>query len=279
MERKYKLEIPKPCHEDWDKMNPNGNGRFCLSCSKTVIDFTTMLPNEVQHFFIQNQNKNICGRFKKSQLDSITIQIPTQVLYSQTQYHKMFLLALFIAMGTTLFSCQDKDGKKQKIDKVEVVKTSKTEHIQVGDIKIKNNDKSNDIPPPPKTDKVKFEEEKKCSEKLAPIITMGVIIQKQQPFSYAVVYNRDDLDVLPTPENGMKQFYKFFTKNYSATTKGIITVLFVVEKDGTLSNFNLIKNTSKESGEEAIRVLKMGPKWIPGKRKNKIVRSSYTLSI
>jgi hypothetical protein len=33
---------------------------------KTVIDFTAMLPEEVQHFFIQNQNQNICGRMKRN---------------------------------------------------------------------------------------------------------------------------------------------------------------------------------------------------------------------
>lgn len=57
MERKLKITIPEPCHESWDKMSPNDNGRFCLSCSKTVVDFTTMLPEEVQHFFNQNKNK------------------------------------------------------------------------------------------------------------------------------------------------------------------------------------------------------------------------------
>jgi hypothetical protein len=56
---------------------------------------------------------------KKSQLDSITIQILV-VLYKQTQYHKMFLLALFITMGTTLFSCADKTETNKKIDAVEV---------------------------------------------------------------------------------------------------------------------------------------------------------------
>lgn len=64
MERKYRITIPEPCHEDWDKMIPNDNGRFCESCSKNVVDFTTMLPEEIQHFFILNQNKSICGRIK-----------------------------------------------------------------------------------------------------------------------------------------------------------------------------------------------------------------------
>src|SRR3954469_23904951 len=108
MDKNYKITIPEPCHENWDKMTPKDNGKFCLSCSKTVVDFTTMLPKEIQHFFIENQNNKICGRFRKSQLDEIIIHIPSRIFYTQTNYYKMFLLALFIAMGTTLFSCTDK---------------------------------------------------------------------------------------------------------------------------------------------------------------------------
>ena len=111
MERMYKIAIPEPCSKNWDEMTPKENGRFCLSCSKSVIDFTTMLPHEVQHFFIQNQNENICGRFRKSQLETVTIHIPDRILYSQTHFHRMFLLALFIVMGTTLFSCKNENGK------------------------------------------------------------------------------------------------------------------------------------------------------------------------
>ena len=42
MERNFKITIPQPCHENWDQMTPKDNGRFCLSCSKTVVDFTSM---------------------------------------------------------------------------------------------------------------------------------------------------------------------------------------------------------------------------------------------
>jgi hypothetical protein len=45
-------------------MTPKDNGRFCLSCSKTVIDFTAMLPDEVQHFFIQNKTKEFAEDLK-----------------------------------------------------------------------------------------------------------------------------------------------------------------------------------------------------------------------
>jgi len=161
MERKYKITIPEPCHEDWNKMTPNDNGRFCGSCSKNVVDFTNMMPDEIQDNFLKHSN--VCGRFKNSQLNSLTIQIPNRVLYSQTHYHKMFLLALFIAMGTTLFSCADKNGNKQKIDKIEVVEDSiKASHATMG-MKMQPLPQPNDSlhnipppPPPPKIDQIKF---------------------------------------------------------------------------------------------------------------------------
>ncbi len=269
MERNYKTTIPEPCQENWDKMTPKDNGRFCMSCSKTVIDFTSMLPEEIQHYFIQNQNEKICGRFKKSQLASITIQIPDRILYSQTNYHKIFLLALFIAMGTTLFSCADKDGNKQKINKIEVVENTEQNQDEQAVSSCYGHEIESKNPKKIKHDKA--------------AITMGLIIPPNSSqagnFKYHIIYSQTDLDVLPVPENGMKQFYKFFNTNYTASTKGKIAVLFVVEEDGSLSNFNIVKNTPAEIGEEAIRILKMSPKWIPGKRKNKSVRSSYTLSI
>ncbi|WP_026703932.1 hypothetical protein [Flavobacterium soli] len=121
METKYKIEIPKPCSKSWEKMTPSENGRFCDTCMKNVVDFTNWNTSEIQHYLVENQVKKVCGRFNQKQLSTITIQIPKQILVSQVQFHKMFLLALLVTMGTTLLSCSDKNGDKQKIDKVEIV--------------------------------------------------------------------------------------------------------------------------------------------------------------
>ncbi len=274
MERNYKITIPEPCHENWDKMSPKDNGRFCMSCSKTVVDFTSMMPEEVQHFFIQNQNKTICGRFKNEQLETITFQIPSRVLYSQTNYHKMFLLALFVAMGTTLFSCQDKDGNKKGISNIEIV-----------DNVVQNQDENNAHS---SCYGHQIEAKKVKTKNTMERIMMGKIIPPNTietgSFAYHTIYNSTDLDVSPAPENGMKKFLEFFKQNYviaktieESKEKGF--VVFVVEEDGTLSNFNIVKNTPKKIGDEAIRVLKIAPKWIPGKLNGKIVRSSYILPI
>ncbi|MBF4514827.1 energy transducer TonB [Flavobacterium sp. ANB] len=271
---KHKITIPEPCLENWDEMTPKDNGRFCLNCSKTVVDFTSMLPTEVQHFFIQNQNERICGRFKNSQLETITIQIPSRVLYSQTHYRKMFLLALFVAMGTTLFSCADKDGNKNKIDKIEIVDNTT------------QNQDENEVHSSCYGHQIESKKEK--TRKLSEGIMMGMPALPNSieagSFQYNIIYNSTDLDVLPVPENGMKKFLEFFKKNYVVpkTTeefKERCFVIFVIEEDGSLSNFNIVKNTPKEIGEEAIRVLKTAQNWIPGKLKGRIVRSSYILPI
>ncbi|MBS7252800.1 hypothetical protein [Flavobacterium branchiicola] len=248
MERNLKITIPEPCHENWDKMTPKDNGRFCLSCTKTVVDFTTMLPEEIQQYFISN--KNICGRFKNDQLNQINIQIPYQILYKQTHYRKMFLLALFIAMGTTLFSCQDKDGNKQKIDTVEVVED--------------------------------FEPEQRATTGIMVMRTDPLKVEEQSQYGsghYGIIYNSNDLDVTPVPKKGMKKFNSYFNKKCTDLDKGEISVLFVVEGDGTLSNFNILKNTTSASDKDIISILEKAPNWIPGKLKNRIVRSTYTLQI
>jgi hypothetical protein len=116
-----KIQVPNPCHEDWNAMTPNQQGRFCNNCSKSVIDFTKMKTPEIQDYFIRNQDTKVCGKFNNSQLESIRINIPMQMMFSQTQFHKIFLLALLVTMGTTLISCSDNNGNKQSIDSIEVL--------------------------------------------------------------------------------------------------------------------------------------------------------------
>ena len=284
MEKKYKLTIPEPCTENWDKMTPNESGRFCLSCSKTVVDFTSMLPNEVQHFFIQNQNQNVCGRFKKSQLDSLTIQIPSRILYTQTQYHKMFILALFIVMGTTLFSCQDKNGNKQKIDKVEVVKDSSIIKISNKEGISVNKTKS------PQVEKVKFTKHinhtvrKKEKYYSFTKTKCGEAIPYTDVYEDNNVYGGVGIDVLPDYPGGIEIFYDIFRNEFKIPKElkkstGTIKMSFVIEKNGNLDEVKIIDDLGFGTGEEAIRVLKKSIKWTPGEIQGKKVRTYYNLPI
>jgi hypothetical protein len=52
-----KINIPTPCHEDWNAMIPNAQGRHCNACVKTVVDFTSMTDDEVKYFFLIKKKK------------------------------------------------------------------------------------------------------------------------------------------------------------------------------------------------------------------------------
>ncbi len=118
--KNYKITIPEPCHENWQKMTPNEKGRFCASCSKTVVDFTKKSTEEIQEYLIRNKEKRVCGHFYKKQLDAIVIQLPDTVFKSNLSFQKLFVLTLLITMGTTLFSCST-EQKTQKIEKVMLI--------------------------------------------------------------------------------------------------------------------------------------------------------------
>lgn len=60
---------------------------------------------------------------------------------------------------------------------------------------------------------------------------------------------------------------------------GRVLLMFVVEKDGTLTNIEVLQTPDSSLSEEAIRVLKTSPKWEPGKQRNQSVRVKYTLPI
>lgn len=297
MEARYKITIPKPCQEDWNKMTPDETGRFCNSCSKSVVDFTRMLPDEIQHYFISNQGENICGRFKKSQLDEIIVQIPNQVLLSQVHYHKMFLLALFIAMGTTLFSCKQENGTKQKIDKIEVVEDSSVINNTIVGMRLPSkNDAAHISPPPPKEDQVKF---------VKPLIKKSIhsknyrstiknsnhskistnsTSEQQELYIDNTIYGGIGINAYPEYEGGFAKFNTYIIKNYTFSEKakkpyGRIAATFEILKDGRLDSINVSKDLGNGTKEELIRVLKNSQKWFPGEEYGKKKECKFELSL
>ena len=63
-----KLTIPEPCHENWQNMQSNNEGRHCMSCQKTVVDFSLMTDKEILDY-VTSKGDNLCGRFDPHQLN------------------------------------------------------------------------------------------------------------------------------------------------------------------------------------------------------------------
>ncbi len=60
---------------------------------------------------------------------------------------------------------------------------------------------------------------------------------------------------------------------------GRVLLMFVIEKDGSLTNIQVLQTPDSSLSDEAIRILKTSPKWTPGKQRNQSVRVKYTLPI
>jgi periplasmic protein TonB len=88
------------------------------------------------------------------------------------------------------------------------------------------------------------------------------------------------------PADGLNSFYDFVSKKikYPAQAKrmgieGKVFVQFIIEKDGSLSEVTTIKGIGGGCDEEAERILRMAPKWKPGKQRGKPVRQKMVLPI
>ncbi len=63
-----KLEVQSPCHQNWNDMTATEQGRFCLSCQKEVIDFSSMTDKEILQY-ISTASGSTCGKFGSDQLN------------------------------------------------------------------------------------------------------------------------------------------------------------------------------------------------------------------
>lgn len=85
------------------------------------------------------------------------------------------------------------------------------------------------------------------------------------------------------PKEGLQYFYKnymrkFNSAKFSSSTGTLdVRLKFIVEKDGTFSDIQVLNESTEGLGEEAIRVLETMPVWKPATHNGKIVRSAFTL--
>lgn len=88
------------------------------------------------------------------------------------------------------------------------------------------------------------------------------------------------------PDGGMSGLMQFLSKNIQYPinaqknhTQGRVTVQFVVDKDGSISEPGIIRGVDPDLDGEAIRVISLMPKWKPGMQKGQPVRVRYTVPV
>lgn len=90
----------------------------------------------------------------------------------------------------------------------------------------------------------------------------------------------------PEFPGGLEALSKFIADNikYPQLAKennitGRVFVSFVVEKDGRVGQVKILRDIGGGCGNEAVRVVKLMPRWKPGKQRGKAVRTQFNLPV
>ena len=96
----------------------------------------------------------------------------------------------------------------------------------------------------------------------------------------------DVVEVMPQYPGGQIAMLKYIMENIKypeqAMKEGIqgrVTVRFIVEKDGSISDVRPILSVHPLLDKEAVRVVESMPKWSPGKQNGKPVRVRFNVPV
>ena len=94
------------------------------------------------------------------------------------------------------------------------------------------------------------------------------------------------VDVMPEFPGGMQAMMEFLKNNLrypeelkAKGTQGNVVVQFVVDKEGSLTDVQVLRSVHPQMDAEAIRVVKAMPRWKPGMQDGKAVAVKYTVPV
>lgn len=94
------------------------------------------------------------------------------------------------------------------------------------------------------------------------------------------------VEVMPEFPGGNSALFLFLATNVKYPTisqengiQGRVIVSFVIDKDGSITDIEVVRSIDPILDKEAIRVIKIMPKWKPGMIKGKPVRVKYTVPV
>ena len=96
----------------------------------------------------------------------------------------------------------------------------------------------------------------------------------------------DMAEVPPQYPGGTKEMMNFLAQNIQYPEKakadkleGRVICQFIVTADGTVNDVKVVRGISPELDAEAVRVIRLMPKWTPGKQDGEAVNVRYTIPI
>lgn len=205
-----------------------------------------------------------------------------------------------VAITTDVELSQLAQKKEAKVERKEPVKVELEQQKVVE--KVKSSVKFT-APEIKKDDEVKPEDELKSQDELAKsttaigsfdvkgndeaegeVLKAKEIIAEEKPKEEEKPF--DIVEQMPTFPGGDAALMSWLSKNikYPAIAEengvqGRVIVRFVVGKDGSISQVQVVRSVDPSLDKEAMRVVKAMPKWIPGKQNGQAVPVWFTLPV
>lgn len=113
----------------------------------------------------------------------------------------------------------------------------------------------------------------------------------QAPVQVAVVEEESEVvfmvvESMPSFPGGDAALFKYLSDNIKypviaqeSGIQGRVICQFVVNRDGSIVDIEVVRSVDKSLDAEAVRVISKMPKWTPGKQRGKTVRVKYTLPV
>lgn len=116
------------------------------------------------------------------------------------------------------------------------------------------------------------------------IYNNGVLLHGESIDKDNVKYSYTQKSEYPSPKQGYQHFSEFIAKKLvlpevTIPKKDKVILGFIVEKNGEISNIEVLKSMNPEIDLAAINVLKKYKKWNPGKVRGKEVRVRHSLPL
>ena len=201
-----------------------------------------------------------------------------------------FEIGLVIALALVFFSFNYKSYQKRTVTLIQRKAQNVTQEIvPITEQKVKP-----PPPPPPKAvtqikivnnnvkvnDDIDIDVEANSDTKVADYVPPEEEDSVPEQHIFMVV------EQMPSFPGGMGALMKYLATHikYPELAKesgiqGRVFINFVVEPDGSISHVKVLRGIGGGCDEEAVRVVKSMPKWIPGKQRGKPVRVSFNLPV
>ncbi|MFT5778929.1 MAG: TonB family protein [Crocinitomicaceae bacterium] len=277
-----KLKIKEPCHEDWNKMNPNDyqiglHTRHCDSCEKSVMDFTQNTRAEIIAFMLSNQDKSVCGRMRPDQFDFRHEDVPMLITTMQRQKTaNPFLILSLVCMSLSAYGQEEikhieTPPAVEQHYKVGKMVAQPQELEELGDMEvdiIEITTKGEMIALPPDT--------RQGDIALVPGTESTETCSSQRIYQFA--------EKMPEFCGGLSAMTKYFSENVYYTSKskvqGTVYVRFVVDVDGSIKQSEILRGIADPKlNEEALRVVSEMPDWNPGEQRGEGVPVYMTVPV